>query len=88
MAEKYRETLLSDESAIDVFEDLLTDLRLYETIVSDEDRILHNFAIALLVKMGIYDGPNMRMVTRNLARIPLAVPSVQPESGPRDMRRY
>jgi hypothetical protein len=53
-----------------------------------EELHLHNFAIRLLVKMGIYDGPNMRSVTKNLLKIPLAEPvAVEPGVIGRDMLR-
>jgi hypothetical protein len=89
LAEKYRAVFLKDSTSIDVFEELLTDLRLYETIETEEDRYLHNFAIRLLNKMAIYDGPNMRAVTRNLAQIPMPPPRDEiPESGTRDIERW
>jgi hypothetical protein len=88
LARKYREVLLRDSASIDVFEDLLTDLRLYETIVTEEDRILHNFAFRLLAKMQLYHPDNMRMVTRNLAGLPMPGPREEiPEPGIRDMVR-
>jgi hypothetical protein len=87
LAEKYRAVFSSSPDGIDVFEDLLTDLRLYETIDSEEDRFLHNFAMRLLVKMEIYEGSNMRMVTRNLLGIPMPSPRDTAEPGPQDMKR-
>ena len=85
--EKYRAVFSGSQDGIDVFEDLLTDLRLYETIDTEEDRALHNFALKLVVKMGIYESSNMRMVTRNLLGIPLPSPRDNPEPGPHDVKR-
>ena len=84
LAEKYQETFLRDERTRDVFEDLLTDLKLYETIDSEEERILYNFGIRLLAKMGL-----VREVTSGLTKISLATPTPvdSMESSPRDMRR-
>ena len=87
LAEKYRAVFSGSPAGIDVFEDLLTELRLYETINSEEDRILHNVAFKILVKMQIYDPDNMRMVTRNLLGIPMPSPRDNPEPGPRDVKR-
>jgi hypothetical protein len=87
LAEKYRAVFSSSPDAIDVFEDLLTDLRLYETIDTDEDRFLHNAAFRILGKMQIYEPSNMRMVTRNLLGIPMPSPRANTEPGPRDVKR-
>ena len=87
LATSYRETFSRDSQSIRVFEDILTDLCLYETLETEEERYLHNFAIRLLAKMGIYDPPNINAVTRNLLSIELAAPTVIPESGPRDVKR-
>lgn len=90
MAEKYRDTFLKDAQSLDVFEDLLSDLCLYQELdlENTEELHLHNFAIRLLVKMGIYDGPNMRAVTKNLLNIPLAPPPIPDSLQPgRDMIR-
>ena len=86
-AEKYRTVFSSSQDGIDVFEDLLTDLRLYETIDTDEDRILHNAAFRILDKMKIYEPSNMRMVTRNLLGIPLPSPRETAEQGIKDVKR-
>jgi hypothetical protein len=87
LAEKYRAVFSNSPEGIDVFEDLLTDLRLYETIDTEEDRILHNAAFRILAKMEIYEPSNMRMATRNLLGIPLPSPIPKQEKGPRDMKR-
>ena len=60
---------------------------MYETIISEEDRILHNFAFSILVKMELYEPSNMRLVTRNLLQIPLPSPRDTPEPGPTDVKR-
>ncbi len=87
LAEKYHTLFSSSQDGIDVFEDLLTSLRMYETIDTEEDRHLHNFGIALVVKAGIYESSNMRLVTRNLLQIPLPSPRDDTEPGPRDVKR-
>lgn len=87
LAEKYHDLFSSSPDGIDVFEDLLTNLRLYETIESEEDRFLHNFGIQLVHKAGLYEESNMRLVTRNLLGIPLPSPRDNAEPGPRDMKR-
>jgi hypothetical protein len=87
LAEKYHTLFSSSQDGIDVFEDLLTNLRLYETIDTEEDRCLHNFGIALVIKAGIYEESNMRMVTRNLLQIPLPPPRDNTEPGPHDIKR-
>ena len=87
LAEKYRAIFSSSQDGIDVFEDLLTSLRMYETIDTEEDRDLHNFAFGILKKMELYESSNMRMVTRNLLQIPLPSPRDDPEPGPRDVKR-
>jgi len=66
---------------------MLTDLRLYETIDTEEDRFLHNFGIRLVAKAGLYEESNMRLVTRNLLGIPLPSPRDNPEPGLRDVKR-
>ena len=87
MAEKYRAVFSGSQEGIEVFEDLLTDLRVYETINTKEDRILHNAAFRILVKMELYEPSNMRMVTRNLLQIPLPSPREKAEPGIRDVKR-
>ncbi len=87
LAEKYHTLFSGSQDGIDVFEDLLTCLKLYETIDSEEDKILHNFGIRLVVKTGIYEPGNMRLVTRNLLKIPLESPRDDPEQGPHDLKR-
>ena len=87
LAEKYRAVFSSSQEGIEVFEDLLTDLRVYETINTEEDRILHNAAFGILVKMELYEPSNMRMVTRNLLQIPLPSPRDKTEQGIRDVKR-
>jgi hypothetical protein len=87
LAEKYRAVFSSSQEGIEVFEDLLTDLRVYETINTEEDRILHNAAFGILVKMELYETSNMRMVTRNLLQIPLPSPRDKTEPGIRDVKR-
>jgi hypothetical protein len=87
LAEKYHSLFSSSPDGIEVFEDLLTNLRLYETIESEEDRYLHNFGISLVIKAGLYEETNMRLVTRNLLNIPLPSPRDTVEKGPSDMKR-
>lgn len=87
LAEKYRAVFSSSQEGIEVFEDLLTDLRVYETIDCEEDRFLHNAAIRILAKMELYEPSNMRMVTRNLLQIPLPSPREKSEPGIKDVKR-
>ena len=87
LAEKYRAVFSSSQEGIEVFEDLLTDLRVYETINTEEDRIRHNVAFEILYKMKLYEPSNMRMVTRNLLQIPLPSPREKSEPGIKDVKR-
>ena len=87
LAEKYRAVFSNSQEGIEVFEDLLTDLWLYETIDTEEDRFLHNAAFRILAKMELYEPSNMRMVTRNLLGLPLPSPIPKQEKGPRDVKR-
>lgn len=87
LAEKYHDLFSSSQDGIDVWEDLLTRCRLYETIDTEEDRIRHNLGIELVITAGIYEESNMRQVTRNLLNIPLPPPRDNPEPGPRDVKR-
>ena len=87
LAEKYHDLFSSSQDGTDVWEDLLTRSRLYETIDSEEDRIRHNLGIELVIMAGVYEESNMRMVTRNLLHIPLPSPRDNTEPGPRDVKR-
>lgn len=67
--------------------DLLTELGLWETIDTEQERILYNFAVNLLVRMEILDPLHPQPVIRLLAGLAPYPREDIPESGVRDVLR-
>jgi hypothetical protein len=57
-----------------VLEDMLNDLEYFNTIETEEARILHNYAVSLLLKLGSLQHFNQEEITKSLLKLPFIAP--------------
>jgi hypothetical protein len=65
-----QDTLLGNERGQRVLEWLLIELGLFDEIVTEEEQYLHNFAVRLLMLLGIYEPWQIRGLVRRYAGMP------------------
>jgi len=70
-ANHMRDVFLRSQYGLEVFDYLLTKLHLYDTIVDEPTRILHNFALELLATMGIVNDKNRMSILKTWLNLPM-----------------
>jgi len=70
-ANHMRDVFLRSQYGLEVFDYLLTKLHLYDTIVDEPTRVLHNFALELLATMGIVNDKNRMSILKTWLNLPM-----------------
>jgi hypothetical protein len=74
----YRQTFLRDENTRKVFVWLLERCGIFKRVVTDEQRVLHNWGIELMENMGLIQGLNYDRLVESLQRFTIPQEAVDP----------
>lgn len=70
-AQHMRDVFLHSQYGLEVFDFLLTKLHLYDSIIDEPTRVLHNFAVELLATMGILNDQNRMSILKTWLDLPM-----------------